>query len=163
MNIIAAVDRNWAIGNKGDLLIRIPADHKLFRKETMGKVVVLGRKTLSTFPGGLPLKGRVNIVMSANPDFKVKDALVVHSLDELLGELKKYSAEDIYVIGGSSIYRLLLPYCNVAHITKIDHCYDADSFFPNLDESDEWCVTADSDEQTYFDIAYEFLRYQRVV
>ena len=88
MNLIVAVDRNWGIGNKGDLLIRIPNDHKFFRQETMGKVVALGRKTLETFPQGLPLKGRTNIILSANRDFRVKDATVVHSLEELLEELK---------------------------------------------------------------------------
>ncbi|MCL2051621.1 MAG: dihydrofolate reductase [Lachnospiraceae bacterium] len=161
MNIIAAVDKNWAIGNKGDLLIRIPADLKLFQQETMGKVVVLGRKTLATFPGGLPLKGRTNIIMSTNPDFQVKGAIVLRNLDELLGELEKYAKKDIFIIGGESIYRSLLPYCNTAHITKIDHSYAADSYFPNLDELPEWQITADSDEQTYFDIAYEFLKYER--
>ncbi|MCL2255091.1 MAG: dihydrofolate reductase [Lachnospiraceae bacterium] len=162
MNIIAAVDRNWAIGNKGDLLIRIPADLKLFQSETMGKVIVLGRKTLSTFPGGLPLKGRTNIIMSTNPNYKVKNAAVAHNLPQLLDELGKYPPEDIFIIGGESIYRLLLPYCNTAHITKIDHAYAADSYFPNLDEMEEWQITADSDEQTYFDIAYEFIKYERI-
>lgn len=161
MNLIAAVDENWAIGNKGELLIRIPADHKNFRQETTGKVVVLGRKTLETFPQGLPLKNRTNIILSANPEYTVKDAVVVHSIDELLLELKKYDGEDIYIVGGESIYRQLLPYCDVAHITKIDHAYDADAYFPNLDEMAEWKVTADSDEQTYFDITYHFLKYER--
>ena len=96
MNLIVAVDENWAIGNKGELLITIPADHKLFRQETMGKVVVYGRKTLATFPQGLALKGRTNIVLSSNPSFTVKDAVVVHSLEELLEELKKY---DAYFVG----------------------------------------------------------------
>ncbi|MCL2718170.1 MAG: dihydrofolate reductase [Lachnospiraceae bacterium] len=161
MNIIAAVDKNWAIGNKGDLLIRIPADHKLFQNETMGKVVVLGRKTLATFPGGLPLRGRTNIIMSTNPNYQVKGAIVVKNLDELLKELEKYSPEDIFIIGGESIYRMMLPYCNTAHITKIDHSYAADSYFPNLDTMPEWQITADSDEQTYFDITYEFLKYEK--
>ena len=83
MNLIAAVDENWAIGNSGDLLIRIPADHKYFRQETTGKVIVLGRKTLETFPQGLPLKNRTNIILSANQEYKVKDEVVVHSLEEL--------------------------------------------------------------------------------
>lgn len=161
MNLIVAVDNNWAIGNKGELLIRIPNDHKHFREETTGKVVVLGRKTLDTFPQGMPLKNRTNIILSANPDYKVKDAVVVHSLDELLEELKKYPDKDIYIIGGDSVYRQLLPYCDVAHVTKIDHNYQADAYFPNLDELPEWKITADSEEQTYFDIAYQFLKYER--
>ncbi len=163
MNLIVAVDRNWAIGNQGDLLIRIPNDHKFFRQETMGKVVVLGRKTLETFPQGLPLKGRANIILSANRDFKVKDAAVVHSLEELLEELKGYKDGDIYVIGGESVYRQMLPYCNVAHVTKIDHSYQADSYFPDLDRMPEWKVTAYSEEQTYFDVAYQFVKYERKI
>lgn len=162
MNLIAAVDENWAIGNRNELLIRIPADHKNFRQETTGKVVVLGRKTLETFPQGMPLPNRTNIILSSNADYKVKGAIVVHSLEELLSELKEYKTEDIYIIGGESIYRQLLPYCDVAHITKIDHAYEADAFFPNLDEMPEWRITADSDEQVYFDITYHFLKYERV-
>ncbi len=162
MNLIAAVDENWAIGNRNELLIRIPADHKNFRQETTGKVVVLGRKTLETFPQGMPLPNRTNIILSSNPDYKVKGAIVVHSLEELLSKLKEYQTEDIYIIGGESIYRQLLPYCDVAHITKIDHAYQADAFFPNLDEMPEWRITADSDEQVYFDITYHFLKYERI-
>ncbi|MBO5337002.1 MAG: dihydrofolate reductase [Lachnospiraceae bacterium] len=161
MNLIVAVDNNWAIGNKNELLIRIPNDQKHFREETTGKVVVLGRKTLATFPQGLPLPNRTNIILSRNSGFQVKGGIVVHSLEELLEELKNYADEDIYVIGGESVYRQMLPYCNVAHVTKIDHEYQADAYFPNLDEDGEWEITADSDEQTYFDIAYEFLRYER--
>lgn len=161
MNLIVAVDNNWAIGNKNELLIRIPNDQKHFREETTGKVVVLGRKTLATFPQGLPLPNRTNIILSGNPGFQVKGGIVVHSIEELLEELKNYADEDIYVIGGESVYRQMLPYCSVAHVTKIDHEYQADAYFPNLDEDGEWEITADSDEQTYFDIAYEFLRYER--
>ncbi len=161
MNLIVAVDANWAIGNKNELLIRIPNDHKHFREETTGKVVVLGRKTLETFPQGLPLKNRTNIILSTNPNYQVKDAIVVHSVEELLEELKKYADEDIYIIGGDSVYKQMLPYCDVAHITKIDHAYEADAYFPNLDEDEDWEITAESDEQTYFDIAYTFLKYER--
>lgn len=121
MNLIVAVDSNWAIGSKNELLIRIPNDHKHFREETTGKVVVLGRKTLETFPQGMPLKNRTNIILSKDPNYQVKDAIVVHSIEELLEELKKYDEENIYIIGGESIYRQMLPYCDVAHVTKIDH------------------------------------------
>ena len=144
MNLIVAVDENWAIGNKNELLISIPADHKFFRQETTGKVVVLGRKTLETFPQGLPLKNRTNVIMSTNKAYQVKDAVVVHDVEELLEELKKYDTEDIYIVGGESVYRQMLPYCDVAHVTKIDHAYAADAYFPNLDEMPEWQITADS-------------------
>ncbi len=161
--MIVAVDEHWGIGNKNELLIRIPADMKLFREETTGKVVVLGRKTLETFPGGLPLKNRKNIILSSKKDFQVKDAQVVHSLEELLEELKNYEEEEIYIIGGESVYRLMLDYCKKIHVTKIDRIYEADAFFPNLDEKKEWKVTVESEEQSYFDTTYRFVQYERTI
>lgn len=161
MNAIVAVDNNWAIGCKNNLLVRIPADHKHFRQETTGKVVVLGRKTLETFPQGMPLPNRVNIILSTNPDYKVKDAVVVHNKEELDAELKKYPTEDVYIIGGESVYRQMLPECDVVHVTKIDHDYEADAYFPNLDQDGAWEITAESEEQTYFDLPYYFVKYER--
>ena len=161
MNMIVAVDKNWAIGNKGSLLVRIPADHKMFRSETMGKVVVLGRKTLETFPHQEPLEGRTNIILTHNKHYKAGDAIIVASLEELIMKLRDYDDKDIYIIGGASVYELMLPYVDTVHVTKIDHEYEADAFFPNLDASGEWEITADSDEQVYFDLTYRFLRYQR--
>ncbi len=161
MNLIAAVDRNWAIGNKGQLLVRIPNDHRMFRQETLDKVVVYGRKTLETFPMAQPLDRRVNIVMSRSPGLTVRGASVVHSVEELLKACEEYASDDVYIIGGESVYRQLLPYCDTAHITKVDYAYEADAFFPNLDEDPDWEITAQSDEQTYFDIPYEFVKYER--
>ena len=162
MNLIVAVDKNWAIGKDQKLLVSIPQDMKFFRETTTGKVVVMGRKTLETFPGGQPLKKRTNIVLTRDKNYQMKDAIIVHGIDELLEELKNYEEEEIYVIGGESIYRALLPYCKVAHVTKIDHAYEADTYFPNLDEMDDWKITGVSEEQTYFDLEYEFVRYERV-
>ncbi len=162
MNMIVAVDSNWAIGNKGQLLISIPADHKMFRNETIGKVVVLGRKTLETFPGKQPLGGRDNIILSTKKDYTVKGATVVNSIEELLSELEKYPSEDVYIIGGETVYRQMLPYVDTVHVTRIDRAYEADAYFPNLDEDAEWEITAESDEQYYFDVTYEFVKYQRV-
>ena len=161
MNLIAAVDKNWAIGLANKLLVSIPNDQKFFREETMGKVVVLGRKTLETFPGGLPLKGRTNIVLTTDPEFSAKEAIIVHSKEELLEELKKYDTKDVYIIGGDSVYKMMLPYCDTAHITKIDHAYQADTYFPDLDADPEWEITEDSEEQTYFDLEYVFLKYEK--
>ena len=162
MNLIAAVDKNWAIGKDNGLLVSIPADMKFFRETTTGKVVVMGRKTLESFPNGLPLKNRVNIVLTTDYSYQVKDAVIVHSKEELEEELQKYNREDIYVIGGESVYRLLLDVCDTAHITKIDYAYEADAFFPNLDENPDWEIVADSEEQTYFDLEFYFLKYQKV-
>lgn len=161
MNLIVAVDRNWGIGYKGQLLVSIPNDHKMFRKETLNKVIVYGRKTLETFPLSQPLDRRTNIILSRNPDYQVRGAVVVHSIEELLKELEKYDSEDIYIIGGESIYRQMLPWCDTAHVTMIDYAYQADAFFPDLDKDPEWEITADSEEQTYFDIAYQFVKYER--
>lgn len=161
MNLIVAADKNWAIGKDNKLLVSIPADMKFFRQTTTGKVVVMGRKTLESFPNGLPLKNRVNIVLTRNEDCRVKDAAVVHTKDELMEELKKYDSGDVYVIGGASVYEMLLPECSVAHVTKIDHEYEADTYFPDLDENPEWEITGESEEQTYFDLEYTFLRYER--
>lgn len=161
MNAIAAVDANWAIGNKNRLLTSIPADMKFFREKTMGHVVVMGRRTLESFPNGLPLKNRVNIVLTANRSYKVKDAIIVHTKEELLEELKKYDSNELYVIGGGSIYEMLIPYCDTAYITKIDHAYAADTYFPNLDQMDDWEMTEVSEEQTCFDLEYVFAKYER--
>lgn len=161
MKAIVAVDKNWAIGKGNDLLVKIPSDQKFFRQETSGHVVVMGRKTLESFPGGMPLKNRTNIVLTRKQNYDGKGALVVHSLEELLEELKKYADEDIYVVGGGQIYELLLPYCNLIHVTKINFAYEADTYFPNLDEMPEWQITASSEEQTYFDLEYRFVKYVR--
>ena len=161
MKMIVAVDKNWGIGKNNDLLVSIPADMKMFRTETSGKVVVMGRKTLESFPGGLPLKNRTNIVLSGTPDYQVKGALVAHSLQELLEEIKKYPKDQVYCIGGDSVYKMLLPYCDTAQVTKIDFAYEADRYFPNLDEMPQWQVAAESEEQTYFDLEYRFVRYER--
>ncbi len=162
MNMIVAVDENWAIGNKGSLLVRIPADHKNFRNETIGKVVVLGRKTLETFPQKQPLGDRTNIILSRDTHYRAGDAIVVHSLEGLIKKLQEYDDKDIYIIGGASVYELMLPYVDTVHVTKIDHKYEADAYFPNLDESGEWEITASSDEQVYFDLTYRFLKYTRI-
>lgn len=161
MNLIAAVDENWAIGKNNQLLVRIPADQKFFREMTTGRVIVMGRKTLESFPNGQPLKNRTNIVLTHNKDYAVKDAVVVHSMDELHEELKKYDSDDVFVIGGEKIYEQLLDECDVAHITKIDFAYDADAYFPNLDQNPDWEITGDSEEQTYFDLEYYFYRYEK--
>ena len=117
MNIIVNADKNWAIGKNNSLLVRIPADMKYFRQMTEGNIVVMGRKTLESFPQGRPLANRVNIVISHNPDYQVKDAIVVHSVEEAMQECKKHKGE-VFVIGGESIYRAMLPYCNIAYVTR---------------------------------------------
>lgn len=162
MNLIVAVDKNWAIGKKGKLLVSIPEDQKLFRQETMGKVIVMGRKTLESLPGGQPLYGRRNVVLTHDEKFSKKGVEVFHSLEETLDFFSQFPTEDIFIVGGSMIYEQFLPYCDTAHVTWIDYAYEADTWFPNLDRDAGWKVTAESDEQTYFNLCYEFRRYERV-
>ena len=138
MKLIAAVDNNWAIGNNGKLLAAIPADLKRFKSFTTGKVVVYGRKTMETFPGAEPLKNRTNIVLSRNPSFEPSGAAVVSDIDALLEKLKEYESDDVFIIGGDSIYRQLVGYCDTALITKLNYQYDADTYFPDLSKLPDW-------------------------
>lgn len=162
MNLIAAVDNNWGIGLKNKLLVSIPDDMKFFREITTGNVVVMGRKTLESFPGKKPLKNRINIVLTRDTDYKTDGAIIVHSKEELMDKLKEYNSENVYVIGGETIYRLLEEECDRAYITKIDYEYEADAHFPNLDKISTWKMVEESEEQTYFDVIYNFTRYERV-
>lgn len=162
MKAIVAVDKNWAIGYQNKLLVSIPADMRFFKQETTGKVVVMGKRTLESFPGGRPLKNRINICLTRDKNFTDPDAIILHSIDEVLEKVKEYNTDDVYVIGGESIYRQLLPYCSLVHVTKIDYAYQADSYFPDLDGMNEWEITGESDENTYYDLEYSFVRYERV-
>ena len=157
MNAIVAVDQFWAIGKGGDQLCYISTDLKRFKALTTGHPVILGRKTLATFPGGRPLKGRRNLVLSRDPAFLPEGAEVFRDVESLLSQVP----EDSFIIGGESVYRMMLPACDVVHVTKIDHDYEADAYFPNLDSDDAWEITAESEEQTYFDLPYYFVKYER--
>ncbi len=160
MKLIAAVDENWAIGNKGKLLTRISADQKFFKNTTMGHVVVLGRKTLEEFPHSRPLTGRTNIILSRDKNYMVEGAEVVHSTEELLERLSKYDSEDVFIIGGESVYKALYPYCDTAIITKIKKAFDADAFFPNLDKTDGWELDTEGEMQQANDICFQFTTYK---
>lgn len=162
MKAIVAADKNWAIGNNNQLLVSIPSDMKFFRSTTTGKVIVMGRKTLESFPSGQPLKNRVNIVLTKDRNYQVKGAVILHSMEEVMEEIKQYDTDDVYVIGGESIYRQMLPYCDTAYVTRIDHAYQADTHFPNLDEMEDWKLTQESEEQTCFDLEFAFTTYERV-
>ena len=163
MNLIVNADKNWGIGKNNELLVHIPNDMKMFRQMTTGKVVVMGRKTLESFPNGMPLPKRTNIVLTHDKDYDAKGAIVVGSKEELLDELEEYKDEDIFIIGGESIYRMMLPYCDTAYVTRTDFAYDADTYFPDLDEMPEWKLVKESEEETYFDIEYQFLVYQKII
>ncbi len=161
MNLIAAVDKNWGIGYRGRLLVKIPLDQQWFQNTTKGRIIVAGRKTLETFPNGMPLPARKNIILTENENFQIKGAQITHSVQETMELLNNYKSEDIYIVGGESIYKQFLPYCNVAYITRIDYVYEADAYFPNLEAMPEWRLTADSEEQTYFNLEYTFQKFER--
>ena len=170
MKMIVAVDREWGIGYRGDLLARIRADLMNFKNHTAGKTVVYGSNTLATFPGGKALKNRENIILHPSVDFKVEGATVVHSLDELFALLKaRENTDDVYVIGGASVYTQLLPYCDTAIVTKFDKSYDKDVYIPDLDLSDAWecCEIGErqeSNEETDTEggLGFRFTLYKRV-
>lgn len=162
MNCIAAVDENWGIGKDGKLLVSIPADMKYFRETTMGKTLIMGRKTLDSFPGGQPLKRRRNICLTRDPDFAREGVEIVHSVEEALELVAEEDPENVFVIGGETVYRQFLPYCEKACITAIEYTYAADAHFPNLDKDPAWKCTFESDEGTYFDLTYSFKTYERV-
>lgn len=163
MKAILSADKNWGIGNKGGLLIHIPSDMKFFRETTAGHVVIMGRKTLESLPAGQPLVNRTNVVLTRDKKYRgPAGVVVVHSVEELLNLYSDWDQDDLYVIGGGSIYKALLPYCDTVYVTKIDYAYQADTFFPNLDEMPEWKLVEESEEQTCFDIEFTFTRYERV-
>lgn len=143
MRAILHVDEKWGIGKQNDLMFSLPADMKFFRETTRGKVVVMGLNTLKSFPGGKPLKNRVNIVLSF--DDVDEDVITVHNLDELFEEVKKYPAEDVFVVGGASVYRTLFPYCTEILITKVQADGGAEVFVPNLDESPDYELVYESE------------------
>lgn len=153
MYAIVAVSKNWGIGNKNKLLFSIPADMKFFRETTKDSVVIMGRKTLESFPGKKPLKNRVNIVLTNHMDYKVDDAIVCHSVTDAVAIANK-QRKKIFVIGGSMIYKELLPYCDEIYVTKVDAEAEADSYFPNLDELPEWKLSESS--ETLSDNGFEF-------
>lgn len=157
MNLIVAVDQHWAIGKDGDQLVYLKEDLKRFRTLTSGHTVILGRKTLATFPGGRPLKNRRNLILSRNPQFQAEGAEVFSSVEELVQQ----ADGDAFVIGGASVYEQLLPYCDTAYITKIHAAFPADTYFPDLDKSEEWEIVEESESLEQDGIAYHYVTYRR--
>jgi len=143
MMCIVAVDRNWGIGYKNKMPWNIPGELSFFREKTMGNTVVMGRKTLESLPGGKALPGRRNIVLSRDNSLSIKDAEVVTSVEELLSIVQK---DTVYIIGGEQIYKLLLPYCSKAYVTKVTGIYETDTSFPMLDRDCSWHVESIGEE-----------------
>ena len=149
MNAIVVVDQNWAIGREGDLLFSLPTDMKRFRSLTMGGTVILGRKTLDSFPGGRPLPGRRNIVITRNVDFDRDGCEIAASLGAALDLAADTEDDKLWIIGGGSVYTAMLSRCKRVYLTKVDAVADgADTFFPNLDKLPAWEVEHTSDPIT---------------
>ena len=160
MKIIVSVDKNWAIGYKGNLLQRVPEDMKQFKEKTWGKVVVMGRLTFESLPKKEPLPNRTNIILTRDKDYSVDNAIVCNSIEEVFKTTKFCNAEDIFIIGGEKIYKMFLPYCSKAYITKFHKEYPADTFFPNLDEDKNWRLIEKSEEKKYQDLSFEYNTYE---
>ena len=174
LNMILACDRRWGIGENGKLLVHLPGDLKYFKEKTLGGIVIMGRKTADSLPGGKPLPNRFHIMLSAT-ETEREGFIVLHSIDELssyIEELPCTGSTDVngtdidqgklWVIGGGQIYRQLLPHAHRVFVTKIDEEYDADTYFENLDENDEFRLVNESEPITENGIKYTFCEYERI-
>jgi len=159
MKAIVAVDKNWGIGKKNDLLFSIPADMKHFRETTNGKIVVMGSNTLLSFPNSKPLPKRTNIVLWPGGE-KREDCLVLQTLDEVFAEIKKYPEDDVFVIGGAMMYATMLEYCSEIIVTKVDADGGAEVFFKNLDEMENFEIASVSEAQETNGYTIKFVVYK---
>ena len=161
MDLIVAVDANWGIGKDGDLLHPISADLKYFRQKTTGNVLVMGRKTLESFPNKKPLPNRVNIVLTNNKNYEAEGVVLCHGINELPEVLKDYADKQIFVAGGGTIYKQLLPQCETAYVTKIYEAYEADTHFPDLDADPAWELAEKGEMQEEKGVKFSFDIYRR--
>ena len=160
MRAIFHADREWGIGKANDLMFSLPKDMQFFRETTKGKVVVMGLNTLNSFPNGKPLKNRVNIVLC--PEDAGEGVITVHNLDELFSQVKKYPAEDVFVIGGASVYKTLIPYCTQVLVTKVDALGGAEVFAPNLDEDPAFRLVFEGEPQEDNGYTIRFCTYENL-
>lgn len=161
MNCIVVADQNWAIGKDNGLLVHLPGELKYYKEKTLGKVIIIGRKTLESFPGGKPLPGRTNIVLTGNPEYKNENCIVCCGLDELNRTVSDYDDEDIFVSGGAMIYDLMLDRCDKVFVTKIYDTFEADRYFRNMDEDEDFLMTWESDPIEENGLTYRFTLYER--
>ncbi len=166
MILIFAVDNNWNIGVDGDMLTSISQDLKRFREITNGNILVMGRRTLEAHPNQEPLKGRINIILTRQEDYKVDDAYIISSLDELeplLKEINPNYEKDVFVAGGGSVVRQLFDKCDKAYITKILKSYDNfDTSIINLDEEEDWKIVWESEVYEENGLEFKYVNYERI-
>ena len=161
MKMIVCVSENFGIGNKGDLLFSLPPDMKFIRETTLGKVVVMGRSTLDSFPGGKALKNRTNIVLTRDTDFSREDVEVVHSKEEALRLLENFNSDDIYIIGGAQIYELFRDVCDEALVTKVRKSVPCDAVFFNIDSDKDWTLSSMSEDMEHDGLVFNFCKYEK--
>ncbi|HNZ82516.1 MAG TPA: dihydrofolate reductase [Sedimentibacter sp.] len=162
MKLIVAVARDWGIGNKGELLFNVPQDMDFFKKTTLNKVVVMGRKTLLSLPGGKPLINRTNIVLTRDVNFEKEGCIVVNSTEALFEELKNYNSDDVFLIGGGKLYNELYPFCSEAYITKFDAVLEADTYLHNFEEDKDWLLTYASELHEHQGLRFIFTTYKNL-
>lgn len=160
MDAIVIADEGWGIGKDGRLIYHLPEDLKYFAKMTRGKVLVMGRRTLASFPGGKPLKDRVNIVMSRDPDFAPEGVLLARSREELRALVSGYPPDSVMLIGGEALYRQLLPCCTRAFVTRVRAVSPADRFFPDLDRLPGWRMAEGGPEQEQNGLRFAYCVYE---
>lgn len=161
MNLIVAADNKWGIGKDGGLLAHLPTDMKYFREHTEGKAVVMGRKTLESLPGKKGLPKRVNYVLTKNPAFKAERCIAVHTEDELWDAISRYDPENVWLIGGATLYNWFYSMCDRLYVTKMDADLDADTFIANFDEDPDFEIISESEPVTENGITYRFVVYEK--
>lgn len=160
---IVAADKNWGIGKDGTIPWKIPGEQKFFKETTYGGVIVMGRKTLESLPGGRPLEGRRNIVMTRNNSTDIHGVETVSSFESLLELIHDEDPDRVFLIGGSQIYRLLIPYCKKAIVSKVDGEYEVDTYHPDLDSDSDWRIADKSEEITSSNgIKYTIFTYENI-
>ncbi len=162
MKLIVAADNNWAIGRSGAIPWHIAGDMKFFRETTTGNVIVMGRRTLESFPHGRPLPDRVNIVLTRNADYKKEGVLIVHSEEELSEAVSSFDPGRVFVTGGAEIYKQLLHAVDTCLVTRVDGEFPADTYFPDLDKCGDFRLAWESEEQEENGIRYRFTGYERI-
>lgn len=160
---VVAVDQNWGIGKNGDMPWKIPGEQKFFKETTIGGVVIMGRKTLDSLPGRRPLKDRRNIVLTRNTALNIDGFESVNSPEALFNIIHGEDPKKVFLIGGAQIYRLLLPYCQMAIVTKVHGQYDVDTYHPDLDSDSDWRITETTKEITSSNgTSYSIFTYENI-